>query len=81
MNVLRDCCNYTSAVVMGFVELILLFDCADDKIKSNTRYLSGRFVAVTVAASCLPGHLLSLQEPRDGGMFAEMMTVGSKLIS
>lgn len=63
---------------MGFVELILLFNCGDDKIKSNTVYLSGRFVAVTVAASSLPGHLLSLQEPTDDGTFTETRTAGSK---
>lgn len=53
---------------MGLVELILLFNCGGDKIKSNTVYLSGRAVDVTVAASCPPGHLLSLQEPGDKGM-------------
>lgn len=78
MNALQDCCNYTSAVVMGFVQLILLFNCGDDKIKSNTMYLSGRSVAVTVAAGCLHGHLLSLQDPTDDGTFAEMRTAGSK---
>lgn len=62
---------------MGLVELILLFNCGDDKIKSNTVCVSGRFVAVTVAASCLPGHLLSPQEPADNGTFAEMRTAGS----
>lgn len=78
MNVLQDCCNYSSAVVVGFVELILLFNCGDDKIKSNTVFLSGRFAAVTVAAGCFPGHLLSLQEPADDGTIAEMRTAGSK---
>lgn len=78
MNALRACCNYTSAVVMGFVELILLFNCGDDKIKSDTVYGRGRFVAVTLAASCLPGHLLSLQEATDDGTFVGMSTAGSK---
>lgn len=78
MNALQDCCNYSSAVVVGFVELILLFNCGDDKIKSNTVFLSGRFAAVTVAAGCFPGHLLSLWEPTDDGMTAEMRTAGSK---
>lgn len=53
---------------MGLVELILLFNCGGDKIKSNTVYLSGRAGDVTLAASCPPGHLLSLQEPVDNGM-------------
>lgn len=78
MNALQDCCNYSSAVVVGFVELILLFNCAGDKIKSNAVFLSGRFVAVSVAAGSFPGHLLSLREPTDDGTFAEMRTAGSK---
>jgi len=78
VNALRDCCNYTSAVVMGFVELIFLFNCGYDKIKSNIVYISDRFVAVIVAASCLPGHLISLQEPADDGRFAAVRTAGSK---
>lgn len=63
---------------MGFVELILLFNCGDDKIKSNTMYLSGRFVAVIIAASCFLSHLLFLQEPVDSGKFAEIRAACSK---